>query len=414
MTAGRLVEMRRSWRTLLGATLGSSVGVHALPFYTSGIFLVALQADMGWGRSAISLGISLFALGLGIAAPVIGALCDRFGELRIIVGGLIVQIGALVALSMMQTIPAFYMLMGGMALFGAGCASLPYTRLINRTFDASKGTALGLMITGTASVSAIAPIMIQAIIADHGWRTGYLALAAAVVVMAPVALLLLRPATSASARPKSDAAAKLRYRDLAHDRTFLLLLVAILLVALAVPGIIAHLPAMLADDGVSPGAAALLIGLVGVTQTIARLGTGLLVDRFFAPRVAALIFSLAAIGFAIFAALGAPLAALGAVAAGLAYGAESDLLGYFVGRYFRQEHFGRVFGLLYAAFLAGNAISPLWYGWSAEELAGYHIALSGAAAALALGALAFLLLPPFPVSSDAARRTGDKGLSASH
>lgn len=392
----RVSELLGGWRTLLGATLGSSVGVHALPFYTSGIFLVALQQDLGWSRSAISLGTTFLALGLGIAAPFVGALCDRFGETRIIVPGLIVQITALAALSTVHAIIPFYLLMGGMALFGAGCASLPYARIVNRRFDASKGTALGLMIVGTAACSAMAPPLVQALIADHGWRVGYIALALVVVTVAPIGLILLGTASSRREPARPETAIVLPYARLAKDRTFLLLLAAILLVALAVPGIITHLAAMLIDQGVSAEKAAWMIAAVGMTQTAARLGTGLLVDRFFAPRVATVIFGICATCFLLFAFGGAEWALVGAIGAGLAYGAESDLIGYFVGRYFGAEHFGQVFGIMYAAFLAGNAASPLWYGWASDYAGDYRIALVGAAVAIAASACLFVFLPAFP------------------
>lgn len=394
-SGARARELSTGWKTLLGAALGSTIGVHALPFYTSGLFMVALQADMGWSRSEISLGITLHALGLGLTAPLVGWLCDRYGERRVILPGLAVHGAALVALSQVNTLAAFCALMGGMALLGAGCASLPYARIVNRRFDRSKGTALGLMITGTAACSAMAPIFVQHIILTEGWRTAYLYLAGAVIIVAPPAMMLLRPPAAAAATGSATLSPPMSYGELASDRIFLRLLVAIFLVALAAPGIITHIAMMMGDDGVGLEAAAWLIGLVGITQTVARLGTGMLVDRFFAPRVAATIFCLSATGFILFALFGAPVAVIGAIAAGLAYGAESDLLGYFVGRYYRPEHFGRIFGLLYSVFLAGNALSPLWYGWSFDYFGNYDVALGSAAAALLLSAAAFGGLPTF-------------------
>jgi MFS family permease len=397
MTAGspssRLGELLAGWRTLVGATLGASVGVHVLPFYTAGLFMVALETEKGWSRSAISLGASFFALGLGLAGPVVGALCDRFGDRRVIIPGLVFQIAALIALSRLETLTAFYLLMSGMALLGAGSGALGYARIINRRFHASKGTAMGLMITGTAACSALAPIAVQAVISSHGWRAGYLSIAAAVVVVGPLALLLLRG--DVAAVRDASAALPLRYADLVRDRTFRLLAGAIFLASLAVPGVITHLAGILKDGGIGPASAALMLGLVGLAQIFARLGTGMLADRFFAPRVAATIFALSALGFAIFGLFGAPVAVIGALAAGLAYGAEADLLGYLVGRYFPPDQFGRVFGLLCTVFFAGSALSPLWYGWSVDHFGGYHVGLAGASMALLLSALTFLRMPAF-------------------
>ena len=57
-----------------------------------------------------------------------------------------------------------------------------------------------------------------------------------------------------------------------------------------------HLSALLTDRGFSAQAAAAAISVVGFAVLIARVGTGYLLDRFFAPRLAAFFFCGAAVG----------------------------------------------------------------------------------------------------------------------
>ena len=47
-----------------------------------------------------------------------------------------------------------------------------------------------------------------------------------------------------------------------------------------------HMPALLTDRGVSTQGAAMASAIVGIALLIGRVGTGYLLDRFFAPRLA--------------------------------------------------------------------------------------------------------------------------------
>lgn len=95
------------------------------------------------------------------------------------------------------------------------------------------------------------------------------------------------------------------------------------------------------NRGVALGVAA--AGLGG------RLLVGWLFDRFFAPRVACVIFLLAALGYALAGTvitthLNWTVFAIAAILMGLGFGAESDLIGYLSSRYFGFRYFGTIYG----------------------------------------------------------------------
>ncbi|MEM7730927.1 MAG: MFS transporter, partial [Pseudomonadota bacterium] len=50
---------------------------------------------------------------------------------------------------------------------------------------------------------------------------------------------------------------------------------------------------------------------------------------------------------------------LALVLVGLAAGVEFDLMAYFVSRYFGMKSYGRIYGLIYAAFGLGSGTSPI-------------------------------------------------------
>lgn len=152
---------------------------------------------------------------------------------------------------------------------------------------------------------------------------------------------------------------------------------------------------MLTDGGVAPLAAAQIAGLLGVGVLIGRLGVGFLVDHIFAPFVAAAVMAMTGLGFVILALAGPSFAAPGALAVGLAMGAEVDLIAYFTARYYGMRHYGRMYGLLYGAFLIGTGASPFVISLMQAAAGSYTPALWQSAGLLAVASVLFLGAPRF-------------------
>jgi predicted MFS family arabinose efflux permease len=70
----------------------------------------------------------------------------------------------------------------------------------------------------------------------------------------------------------------------------LLMVGAIILVGASVHACVLHLVPMLSDQGVSSNRVALATSFLGIVLLIGRVGSGYLLDRFFAPRVAMCLF----------------------------------------------------------------------------------------------------------------------------
>lgn len=390
-------EFRDGWPMLLGALLGLAIGVHALPFGTSGLFLNPLAQEFGWSRAEISFGPTLLFLCLGAVAPFVGILVDRYGERVAIFPGLVCLCGFFFALSRFEGSQfQYYGLFVLVALLASGSATPTYTRIINATFHAGRGRALGIALIGTGVSSALAPPLLNAIIENYGWRAGYLALAGVVAVLGPVIAFLL------SRAPRgvriTQAIEGVEFKTALADPLLWLLGGIFFLVALAVGGFSGHFIPMLTDHGVSRAAAAGMMGVGGLFLIIGRLSTGFLIDRYFAPRVATVILLISAAGFFLLASGGPAFAFAGLLAAGLAFGAEIDLVSYLVARYFGMRAYGRIYGLLYAVVVVGIALSPTVYGACYDLFGNYTPVLQLAAGFLALAAFGFMLLRRFPES----------------
>ncbi|MBO9711637.1 MFS transporter [Sphingomonas sp.] len=390
------MEFRNGWRSLAGSMLGLAIGVHALPFGTSGLFLGPLTRTFGWTRAEASFGPTLLFLCLGAIAPIFGTVIDRFGARRVILPGLLALTLFFVALSQTTGSLAFYYgTFIAVGVIGVGSATPTYTRIVNARFRAARGRALGIALIGTGLSSAAMPPLLSLAIDAWGWRAGYFLLAGVVALATPVVLALLKAEDGAKAAKADDA--QVPFPTILRDPLLWGLGLIFFLVALAVGGFSGHFVAMMTDRGFSAVDAARMMGAGGLFLIAGRLVTGFLIDRFFAPRVAAVIMVVSAAGFLLIAQSGPGVAVVGLVVAGLAFGAEIDLVSYLVARYFGLAAYGRTYGILYAFVVVGTAISPTAYGWCFDRFGSYVEVLHGAGILLGAAAAGFLLLRRFPV-----------------
>lgn len=394
-------EFARYWLLVVACTLGIGIGVSSLPFYTSGLFIAPLMEEFGWSRTTItgaSFAGTLVAAGL---MPAIGAIVDRFGVTRpvaISLAGL--SIGFVMLGVFVTSFASYVMVQLTISLIAGASTPLPYTRLVNAKFDRNRGLALGLALSGTGLGGFIAPPLVGEIIAQFGWRAGYLAVAAAIAVLAPIVVVVLTRFPVSHARPAQTA--KFIYGTVTSTREFRLLGLAVLALSLGLGGLIVHFVPILIDSGRAPIQAAQIAGAIGASVIAGRLAVGFAVDRIFAPYVAAIAIAVSCCGVFALAAGGAhaPLAA--ALAIGFAMGAEADLIGYLVARYFPSFAYGRIYGLQYAIFLLGMSASPVWIAAVRDANPTYQPALIMAAAMMVVSAVAFLQLPPFPTGRTSA------------
>ncbi|MFN3591752.1 MAG: MFS transporter, partial [Thermaurantiacus sp.] len=243
-------EFRLGWRIVLAGLIGSMFGISALPFYTLGIFVRPLSDEFGWSREAIQWGFTVQMLGMLTVAWAYGLLTDRWGARRV---ALLSQIGlglGLIGVAAVQSLPHWYVAWFLLALLGAGTSPITWTRGITGWFDAARGTALGLMLAGTGLTAVIAPPLVTAIVAEHGWRAGYVALGIGVLVIAiPVVLLFFRDASTVGSAAARGALLGMTRAEAFASRGFWVMLFVFFLITFAVSGIIPTIVPLLMDRG---------------------------------------------------------------------------------------------------------------------------------------------------------------------
>ncbi len=398
-------ELARGWPLVSGAMLGMAVGVVAFGPPVTSLAMVQLENSFGWSRTEIAMGSTVLGLSVACVSPLLGWLSDRVSEVVIIMFSMVALALGLWSVSRMTgDLATYYLIFGFLGVFGAGTATLAYARLISANFDAARGRALGLALTGNGLSTLLLPLFLAPYIASHGWRAAYVMLAIIVLVATPLLGILLHKGNSRAGRSSArlPSGPDIALTGAIRLPVFWIMAFAYSAIALAVTGLLVHFAAFLADRGARPAAIGVLSSLLGAGLILGRLVTGWLIDRYFAPRVAAVTMAICSAAIAGAAFGGLEFAPFAALAVGLAFGAELDLVGYLTARYFGMEIYGRCYGIFYACILTAAAVSPVAYGLSADYLGSYNPALFGGALLLAIASICHLFMPRFKADEDQA------------
>jgi MFS family permease len=382
------------WLVVLGSMLALIVGNGPIILFTFGVLLQPISAEFHWPRSALASAVVVSHVTGGMMMPFMGTLMDRVGVRVVALPAIVIFAAATAAGGLLGPSPLQFMLLYGfLGVVGAGHSTLTYARAVSGWFDARRGLALGITLAGIGIGAAVLPKYAQHFIAAYGWREAYFALGALLFAVGfPAVAFLVK---DKEVREKRDGAAGtgLTLWKTLNTSQFWLMAAAMMMVAAAVNGTIAHIVPILSDRGIAADTATTAVAAAGSALIVGRMLSGLALDRFFAVHVAAFFFSVPLIGMAM---LGEGVSGEWAVAAaallGLGIGAEGDIMAYLTSRYFGMAHYGVIYGCILAFFTLGSGAGP-WL--MAHAYDGWHSYVPGliglgAAVAGAIGMVAIL------------------------
>jgi MFS family permease len=334
-----------------------------------------LQSAFGWSRSAIEGALICLTVGGVLMSPIIGTLTDRFGVRRVALASQLGLCLGYLGLTLTDgSLPAYYTGWTVLSILGAGTSPIVWTKAVANWFEQNLGFALGLTLCGTGIIAVIGPAIIGGLIAAYGWRAGFVALAAAQLLIGwPLTAALLKTHDQSAATSAPAPLEGATIAEATHSTRFWRMLAAFVLIAFTIGGVIVNLPAMLADRGVSPAHAAHALTMLGFAIIAGRLTIGWLLDRLPARLVAPAFILLPSISCILLARNSAIILAI--LLIGLATGAEVDLLAYFVRRIFGMLHYGKLYGWVLAAFGAAVGIGPAFAGWIRDQTGTYDTVL---------------------------------------
>ncbi|MFM5893618.1 MAG: MFS transporter, partial [Novosphingobium sp.] len=170
-------EWATGWRIVLAGALANATGISLL-FYTFNLFVLPMAADLHLSRAQGGQ-IQSAIIAAAVGAPVIGWLCDRISFHRLFLACTLIM--AATEIAMWYGAGSFAaMFVGTMIIgfIGGGSSTVLITRPINAHFRRYRGLALGLVGVGISVSTIVASPLMERVIALHGWRSGFLALAA--------------------------------------------------------------------------------------------------------------------------------------------------------------------------------------------------------------------------------------------
>jgi cyanate permease len=390
--------------TAVGLFWGPPVTVFSFP-----VFLKPLMQNFHVGRAAVSLAFTLSLIAGALTTPLMGWLVGHYGARKVTLPSAVIFSMLLLSNRIFSgSLRHFYIFYAALGVLVHGLGPVPFGYVVSHWFDRRRGLALGVMMIGLGSGAMIMPSFAQQLIARFGWHTTYAILGAGVLLIAiptVAALLKERPQDLGllpdGAPPKSSTALTeaapqgLSAREAWRSGTFWLMVCAFFLVSASAQGCVIHLAAMLSDRGIGAQTAALGSSFAGAALLIGRVGTGYLLDRLFAPHIAAILFGGTALGICLLWLGTVPAAFTGGFLAGLGLGAEVDIMAYLASRYFGLRAFGEIYSSVFAAFALAGALGPLMMGKGFDLTGSYRAPLMVFLAATLLAAGLMTRLGPY-------------------
>jgi predicted MFS family arabinose efflux permease len=131
------------------------------------------------------------------------------------------------------------------------------------------------------------------LIAEYGWRNAYAVLALTITAISLPGVYFLfteRPGSGAESGAPDESAtlSGMNLAEALRGYRFWAMGIGLLLVAAGISGLIVSLVPLLVKKGLSASSAAGYAGLIGINVIIGRLLAGYLIDRFWAPLIAAI------------------------------------------------------------------------------------------------------------------------------
>jgi MFS family permease len=377
-------EWRAHWPLACAGMLGFSM--IAVGFASLGPMMAPLEKLFGWSRSEISSGLTVYSIVSVICQPLVGRMIDLWGPRRI---GLVGIVGGGAAIALFGTANGSLTVWLLLWLFYSLSAQLiltpVWTSAVASEFEAGRGLALAMTLSGSALSFAVIPLITTLLIAAWGWRLAYLLLGGGTAALLfPVIWLFffsrrdrVRALDSAETAPAAEPAGA-TVQEAVRSPSFYKILIAIFASYSLAMAFSIHMMPILTGTGLSRDQAALIAGSFGLFAVAGKLLCGLLVERLPGHAITAAALLLPVLTCLILMMPGQSIALrLVAIAmVGMSAGAQLQMTVYMTMRHFGMRAYGTIFGLLGAAMTIAGGAGPFVAGYLFDLAGDYRLLLT--------------------------------------
>ena len=244
------------------------------------LVLPSVQSEFGIDRASASLPFTLTLLGFALGNFYMGKLADRYNISTVLLFSSIIlalcfifaaQSSSILSLALIQFVIGF----------GTGASFGPVIADTSIWFLKKRGIAVALAASGNYLSGVVWPIFTRDLLLNYGWRTVYLVLAiAAVLIMAPLSLALKRK-ISAESTQADDLISQNRAQSTQLSPKSLQLFLGLAglacCVAMSMPQV--HIVAFCVDLGFGSTVGGNMLSLMLAGGIVSRIVSGFLADK---------------------------------------------------------------------------------------------------------------------------------------
>jgi len=352
--------------------------------------------DLGWSRQTVTSGNAYSKIAVAIAFGFLaGRLVDRVGPRRLMLGGIVMAGGALVGLSYVTSLGAFYFFYAFNALGYVFGGPLPNQVLLSRWFGKGRGKAMGIAYLGIGVGGALVPLLAYTLTQAYGWRGSLRILGVLMILVAlPAAYFVREPS-----QPPEDTGPPLVPRasldTILSRMPFYFLMLGSMASIGAVGGTIQNLALYLRlDRHLEQVDIDTTLSIILGGSVIGRLTMGWLADRWSKKNVMLLIYTIVAISIPLLVyAPSTTSLKLCAFLFGIGLGGDYMIIPLMAAELYGVAILGRVMGIVLTADSVSESLVPMLVASMRDTTGSYTSGFLVLVILAALGAVATALLP---------------------
>ena len=286
--------MQRAWWIMAAASLFFFF-VTAATFTSLGVVLFTMAAELHWSQSAAGLSFALLGLTCGLSSPLPALVMRRVGTRWTMFAGGVVLTIAFVLASVSHGLWQFFLATGLMGIGFTLSANIPSVYLLATWFPVNSARVIGFYFMAGAFGGVFGPMVVDAIVAVVGWRMHWLIMAivaaangifCALIVTDRVPVVRTQDVTDAAGGTGSPEPTRAESawtpRAAMLTRQFITIALAMLVIQTVVTTIHGMLVTHLANLGATRTFGAFAMGVLGLTDSLAK-GAGGVLARHIAP-----------------------------------------------------------------------------------------------------------------------------------
>ncbi|MNM30596.1 putative MFS-type transporter YhjX [compost metagenome] len=367
----------------------------------------SLLKEFGWTRSELKLRDLITLVLAGWMSPFMGALIDRVGPRKLILGGLALLAALYFAYAHVHSLAHLYWIHVGFAAVLVAAGLNVAVIFVSQWFVTHRGTAIGIALVGTSLGGMVFPKLGVHLMQTMDWRAAFLWETAVPLAFLIVAFLFARSprpggiqpwgadkatADAISGKPVATPLADLGYQQAMRTRTFWVLAFVAMTTFFSIMAVSANLFLHMRDLGFEPAKAGNALGLMFGLAMVGKFLFGFLADVLPAKRVFLLNLAIMAAGAVILATMRADLIWYSLALFGLGWGGLYTMIQLLAVNAFGLSAAGKILGTI-TLLDATTAGLGIWVTAKIFDVTkSYHIAFSLICVLIVLALLAATLV----------------------